>query len=305
MNLGQEIKEHRGLAISTVLFVYLAFRVLAVSNWTFPTALAVLSSAGPVSVAVGALVSLIPLLGFMLIVLGTIWAHVTWQGESLAPGMAWLALGLGLMIGAAAFTFPLLSTMIAVVIFVVGGAISDQLSPERRWKGMLAVGLLATSVLIAVSALFELTSWLFYGFLALVATAISVTRRHPALDQKRTGNTAWWNKRRATTLTVVVALATLVSSAFSASMWLPSEVISDDNGSFVGYVLIDDESWTTVLRHDDRQVRRLATEDVRERIICDSASLELQAEESLAELISDADGTVPSCDDILLTVNDR
>lgn len=79
--LRDQLSEHRSVLATGLLIVYVAFRVLSVSNWKVPTALAVVSSAGPVSVGIGALVSLIPLLALLAIVLGVAWLRVTWHSR--------------------------------------------------------------------------------------------------------------------------------------------------------------------------------------------------------------------------------
>lgn len=203
----------------------------------------------------------------------------------------------GLLIGSATFTSPLFMTLVALVIYVVGMAISDGLTEGRRWLGALVTGMAAAAVLAAVAGFLQLPAWWFYSFLALWATTASVLERHPAYRRGRPERKRWWQEGRVAVLTMILTASLLITSTASQTMWLPTEIVTVGEDGIVGYVLSVDETWTTLLRDEDRQVMQIPTEDLTSRVICDDVTpVDLEARETLFELLSGSSSTLPACD---------
>lgn len=77
---------------------------------------------------------------------------------------------------------------------------------------------------------------------------------------------------RATVQRAILFVLLLVSASLIAyrDVWLPPEIIKTDGSVHVGYVLNDDDPASlVVLRHDNRQVIRIATAAVETRSFCE------------------------------------
>lgn len=71
------------------------------------------------------------------------------------------------------------------------------------------------------------------------------------------------------------------------TMWLPAERIHRRGGTTtVGYVLDPGIVWTTVLVDSDRNIRRIPTDSVQRRVVCQLES-DIDGEESLLDLLVD------------------
>jgi hypothetical protein len=70
------------------------------------------------------------------------------------------------------------------------------------------------------------------------------------------------------------------------TMWLPAERIHRRGGATtVGYVLDSGIVWTTVLVDANRTIRRLPTESVERRVVCQLKNSDIDGEESLLDLL--------------------
>lgn len=78
-------------------------------------------------------------------------------------------------------------------------------------------------------------------------------------------------ERSLNTLSVVLilSLGALVGlTLIQGRMWLPPELVSTDDDTYLGYV-VQEADWMTIMLHDDRSIVRVKAEDVESRRVCD------------------------------------
>jgi len=70
------------------------------------------------------------------------------------------------------------------------------------------------------------------------------------------------------------------------TMWLPAERIHRRGGATtIGYVLDSGIVWTTVLVDSNRTIRRVPTDSIQRRVVCQLKDSDIDGEESLLDLL--------------------
>ena len=122
------------------------------------------------------------------------------------------------------------------------------------------------SVLMAFSLVFFVPA-LFLGVFAVVVIGFIVLMEVVKRGVLKPGT--------ARTITSVVLETLLIAALyllfFRTGMWLPGEAIEvEDRQQIVGYVLADDDRWTTILIEDGRLIELLPSGEVVSRAVCDA-----------------------------------
>lgn len=234
---------NRTVVISSVIVSIISItRLLIVSNYQTPTAIAVAEANGAVSTITGTLVPLVPVflpLATQLLALCTLVAIIVSSGSRLP------------LFFATAIAF-----MATILVTPTRRSIQD--ISHRPFEIARVAGMWVLVLLFIMSA---------------IAIFINVRAQVVAFI---TGSTFF-----IMLVAIIVAVPTVAtySFPFPAEMrnipdilrrvWLPTERIGMKDGSqHVGYVLKIDEGWATILRDSDRTIAKVKNADVVSRTIC-------------------------------------
>jgi hypothetical protein len=209
-------------------------RLLIISDYSTTTALAVASSGGYVNTLLGTVIPMLPVL------------------------LPYLALALLFFNRVILGVLALIATALTSPAAIRGAAFLGYL--RGGWHGISRssywVGLFVLAAVVAILLLIQLLTrgpGIFARSLATITCIILVPvvlRLYPLPDKNS-------------------YYAQLVRQP-----WLPAESISLSSGDpVVGYVLAEDQDWTTVLNDHDRRIYYYHSDQVRQRQVCQSAAV--------------------------------
>ena len=235
---------NRAVVVSSIIVSIISItRLLVVSNYQTPTAIALANSTGAVTTVTGTLVPLVPLFLPLATQLLAVCALVAIVSSS--------ELRLSL----------LLATVIAFIatILVTPTKKSFYDISARSFEVIRAAGVWALIILFLISVLAIVIG------LARIQAVHLITRSTLFI----------------LLVAIIVAVPTFVTYSFPLPsemkqipdiihrMWLPPERIGMSNGaSNVGYVLNMDNNWSTILWDSDRSVAKIKTSNILSRTIC-------------------------------------
>jgi len=245
---------------AVVAAVAVAVRILAAAAYDPETALAMVSSAGQVTVVVGALLATLPYVALAVLLfvapavrrppsvdgVVSVWVEHARTGRATAvagrspsgvlpQGTAWsVALLCGTLL---VFTAPWWLTVAGVVLFGVIAALNAGSKPDS-----------------SAEASFDE-----HGARVHVRSRMGNARRRAA------------HAGRVLRVVIRAVAMLLLAGAFlvRTDVWTPTEDIAfADRPPLTGYVLSVDDRWATILRYNDRQVLRVRTDTIRSRQVC-------------------------------------
>lgn len=293
------------LVATLTLFLLMLMKVIRVANLNLPTAYAILSTTGPVNVALGALTLTLP-----LILIGILSLSFALGPRSSKVGRAAAFLVAGLTVAISTFLTPfyvplLLMSLIAAnyIIMRTAGVIVPRLS-ERNAKrsGTLEHALkqfqaqqnefmahqdealaLLRQPLSSSPGTEESAQESIKGVeerLAIAQERLEDLKRHDKeskdllteierrLEIKR-NETRELEQLTLLGVTAGAVLPILLTILLSSSLWLPAEQYTmTDGSSLVGYTLASDGEWHSVLLEKGRTVLHLKPVSIKERNIC-------------------------------------
>jgi ABC-type multidrug transport system fused ATPase/permease subunit len=274
------------------LFVFILVKVLLIARNDPPSALAIINQAGPLEVSGGVILLGLPLLASGLVVVVVSLA----QGESVAHGETvrlWWVYTILVLFLSFIINWP---TVILLVWFPVYFFVLSPLWKRRRKKkrSSSAADGDASEVAEPTRAA-DLPEPPDAVLRTLLAEIVRLEREIESLgsrdvdlthlQQLRTTRDQLaqsYAERRTAILTkvrrpiegVLLVLALIVFSqaavaTLNGTPWLPPERLTVSSGRpLVGYVLAEDQEWTSVLVDSDRSIRRIPSRTVTARHIC-------------------------------------
>jgi hypothetical protein len=232
----------RAVILSSLIITIISVaRLLIVSNYQTPIAIAISYSNGTISTLTGTLVPLIP----ALLPLATQLLALFTLGAILYNSEIRLALFLATM------------TAFSATMFVAPAKISThENSPSSAMVGTFGTWVL--TLLLSVAVVGSLIRHRMKGKNFIIGSVFIVIL-----------------------VVTTVAVSTIASYSLPSPsemrhipdvlrrVWLPAELISTNNGSEnVGYVLKTDGNWTTILWDSDRNIEIMRTSNITSRMIC-------------------------------------
>lgn len=229
--LSRYVRDHWSWLTPVFALLTLSLKVLAVADFHFVTAAAVLESVGSADMAVGlVLTGLPPVVGLLTAML-----LAGFIGEAIRESDPWPPPA-ALYLGFIGFSALFVSWTLLVAYLLLG----------------------LVHVLLALA----------YHAVVGAASNRNLRGAVPAIVGALRSRGNGPLRRQVVPLLVPLAALIWLTMAGSSVPWAPPEVIATSTDRFVGYALGEEGGWLTVLRETPREAVRVQTESIEERIVC-------------------------------------